>query len=191
MLLSEPLENEIEIDGEVYSLRLSFDIVLRFFDLMDDDSFFDAEKVAIAFRMFVDTEREFDLETQNKAVMRIVDTFIIGDNDEPGETKKTYDFKQDAEYIYASFMQEYGIDLIEQQGRLRWEKFVALLTGLRDETKFKEVIGIRTCDLPKGKEMKEERERLKKLKRLYALEKDQKQKEQELDMMFDSLAKKG
>jgi len=193
--LTDPLEEEIEIEGNVYPLDLSFDNVLRFFDLMDDDTFFDAEKIEIAFEMFVDTDKEFDFETKYKVVKTIVETFIASNNDsnadyssDVGDSKQYYDLKQDAEYIYASFLQEYGIDLIEQQGKLRWEKFVALLVGLRDNTRFKEIVGIRAAELPKGKGMEEERKRLRKLKQIYALKKDQRTKEQELDAMFNMLA---
>ncbi|WP_077616880.1 bacteriophage Gp15 family protein [Caenibacillus caldisaponilyticus] len=193
--LTDPLEEEIEIEGNVYPLDLSFDNVLRFFDLMDDDTFFDAEKIEIAFEMFIDTDKEFDFETKYKVVKTIVETFIASHNDsnadyssDGGDSKQYYDLKQDAEYIYASFLQEYGIDLIEQQGKLRWEKFVALLVGLRDNTRFKEIVGIRAAELPRGKGMEEERKRLRKLKQIYALKKDQKTKEAELDAMFNMLA---
>jgi len=190
--LTDQLEDEIEIEGKIYPLDLAFDTVLRFFDLMDDETFFDHEKINIAFKMFVDTDDEFDFNTKYRAVKTIVETFIIrdesNDSDDGGTSKQLYDLKQDAEYIYASFLQEYGIDLIDQQGKLRWEKFLALLSGLRDNTRFKEIVGIRAAELPRGKGMEEERKRLRKLKRIYALKKDQKTKEAELDAMFNMLA---
>jgi len=190
--LTDPLEDEIEIEGKIYPLDLAFDTVLRFFDLMDDESFFDHEKINIAFKMFVDTDDEFDFDVKYQAVKTIVETFIIRDesngSDDGGTSKQLYDLKQDAEYIYASFLQEYGIDLIEQQGKLRWEKFLALLGGLRDNTRFKEIVWIRAAELPRGKGMEEERKRLRKLKQIYALKKDQKTKEAELDAMFNMLA---
>ncbi|GGE47626.1 hypothetical protein GCM10011391_28010 [Pullulanibacillus camelliae] len=192
--LTDRLEDEIEIEGEVYPLDLSFDVVLRFFDLMDDDIFFDTEKIDISFQMFVLADIDFDFETKYKVVQTIVETFIVDKEDSPssdssgGDNKKLYDLKQDAEYIYASFMQEYGIDLIDMQGELRWEKFIALLGGLRDKTKFKEIIGIRGAKLPSGKEMADERKRLRELKQIYALKKDQKTKEQELNDMFNILS---
>lgn len=198
--LSESLEDEIEIDGETYRLNLSFDTVLRFFDLMNDKHFLDVDKIEIAFRMFVDADDGFDFETKYNVIETIVKRFILdkdeGDLPEPDSDteapqsggRRYYDFKKDAEFIYASFMQEYGIDLIEQQGKLRWEKFKALLVGLRDETKFKEIIGIRAMDLPRGKGMEEERRRIRKLKKIYALEQDQQTKEEKLDALFNTLS---
>ena len=189
--LTSRLENEVEIDGTCYRLNLFFDTVLLFFDLMNDDNFVDAEKIEIAFQMLVETEQEFEFDTKYKAVETIVETFIVKQDEESssdGDNKQLYDLKQDAEYIYASFLQEYGIDLITEQGVLRWEKFKALLVGLRDNTRFKEIVSIRAQELPKGKGMEEERRRIKELKRIYALKKDQKTKEQELNNMFNMLA---
>ncbi|WBL16451.1 Gp15 family bacteriophage protein [Sutcliffiella sp. NC1] len=193
--LSDRLEEEIEIEGDYYPINLFFDVVLRFFDLMDDEEFFDSDKIEIAFKMLVGTEKDFEFETKYKAVQAIVTSLIIGVENKqkksPGESsdkKIYYDLKQDAEYIYASFMQEYGIDLIDQQGSLRWEKFKALLSGMRDTTKFKEIVGIRAAKLPTGKGTEEERKRLKELKEMYALNKDQKSREEELDYMFNKLA---
>ncbi|WP_078379161.1 Gp15 family bacteriophage protein [Sutcliffiella halmapala] len=189
--LTERLEEEIEIDGEIYPLSLFFDVVLRFYDLMDDEELVDEEKIEIAFEMFVDTEEEFDFETMFHSVQAIVTTFIQPKEDEDsnnvGSGKKLYDLKQDAEYIYASFMQEYGIDLLDQQGILRWEKFKALLSGLRDKTKFKEVVGIRATELPSGKGMEDERKRIRELQRIYALKKSHNEQEAELDAMFNAL----
>lgn len=196
--LSDRLEDEIEVGGETYRLNLSFDNVLSFFDLMDDDYLLDADKIEIAFYMFVETNEDFDFETKFKTVDVIVNKFILdledaGDAEEErrasgeqvsGTTRKYYDLKKDAQFIYASFMQEYGIDLIDMQGKLRWEKFKALLVGLRDDTKFREVIGIRAMELPKGKGMEEERRRIRKLKRIYALDQDQQAKENDLSNFF-------
>src|SRR5690625_1778678 len=88
----------------------------------------------------------------------------ITDND-----KKTHDLVQDAEYIYASFMHTYKIDLFEMQGKLHWKKFKALLNGLSEDTIFSRIVGIRTAELPTGKGMQKEREQLRKLKEHYAL----------------------
>lgn len=199
--LSDRLEDEIEVGGETYRLNLFFDTVLRFFDLMNDDHLLDVDKIEIAFRMFVDTGDGFDFELKYKTVETIINRFILdeepGENEEeqpddgeqtPGTARKYYDLRKDAQFIYASFMQEYGIDLIDMQGKLRWEKFKALLVGLRDKTKFREIIGIRAMEMPRGKGMEEERRRIRKLKRIYALDQDQQTKEEELDAFFSKLS---
>lgn len=58
------------------------------------------------------------------------------------------DFEEDGDYIYASFMQEYGIDLIDVQGKLPWRKFLYLFNGLSADTKIKQVMRIREMEVP-------------------------------------------
>lgn len=189
--LTSHLPEEIKIDGKEYRLNLFFDTVLLFFDLMNDDDFDDFSKIEIAFDMFVEHNEEFDFEVKFETVKAISEQFVNSeDGEQTGSGKIHYDLKQDAEYIYSSFLQEYNIDLIEKQGELHWYKFRALLNGLRDDTRFKEIVGIRAAELPTGKGMEEERKRLTKLKNLYALKKDQRTREEELDELFNVLAGK-
>lgn len=80
------------------------------------------------------------------------------------------DFMLDGEYIFASFYQDYGIDLLEQQGKLHWKKFIVLFQGLSDKTKIREVMRIRSMAIPpyNGKNQDEVRQILD-LKSFYAL----------------------
>src|SRR5699024_8401357 len=88
------------------------------------------------------------------------------------DDKKAFDLSQDAEYVYASFMHAYQIDLFEMQGKLHWKKFKALINGLDEKTSFSRIVDIRTQELPKGKGMEKERARIRELKRKYALKED-------------------
>lgn len=194
--LKQKLDDTITIDGVAYNLDLSFDNVLRWYDLMNDKSIDDIGKVKIAFDMFV-VDCETDIQTKLYTVQRIINEYVVGKqetNDGTEDTtdqKQYYSFDKDAEFIFASFLQEYGIDLMDQQGIMRWEKFVALLNGMRDKTKFRQIVGIRAAELPTGNDQYaiQERERLEQLKQLYALDKQQTVEEQDaaMDGMFKSL----
>ena len=63
------------------------------------------------------------------------------------DTERVLDYEIDAPYIYAAFMEQYGIDLIET--RLHWYKFLALLHGLHD-TELNRIIAARLYK-PSGK----------------------------------------
>ena len=52
------------------------------------------------------------------------------------------DYELDSDLIYAAFLGQYGIDLFEV-AELHWHKFLALLNGLNDSTKLREVMGYR------------------------------------------------
>ena len=49
-----------------------------------------------------------------------------------GNNKNVLDYEIDAEYIYAAFMQAYGIDLIDTD--MHWHKFQALFNALPEDT---------------------------------------------------------
>lgn len=188
MDLAYPLQNEIEIDGKKYKLNMAFDNVLRLFDMFEDENLTYIEKIQTALLMLInDSLDNYSMQEKEIILHQIIKNTIAKDVEEnrpvdiagnpmpdvpDDDKKKVYDLKQDAEYIYASFYSDYGIDLFEQQGKLHWEKFKALLNGLTDGSKFMKVIEIRTMELPTGKGSEKRRKQIKKLKEHYALKGD-------------------
>lgn len=74
------------------------------------------------------------------------------------------DYVEDGEYIYSSFLQAYGIDLVDVE-ELHWHKFKALLLGLPDSTKMKEIMSMRGYE----KNNKSYEEQAKENKRVWQL----------------------
>ena len=62
------------------------------------------------------------------------------------DTPRPYDYVRDAGAIYASFFQQYHIDLNKERGKMHWTIFKALLDGLGKETYFQRIIQIRQDD---------------------------------------------
>lgn len=174
--LHDRLGNEyIELGGERYHVNLSFDVVLRCGEIMQDTIFKPIERYAIAFQQFFGcTPNDLDLtrEEMTNAVDLVYEKFIVSHDDKKeNSNKKSYDIEQDADFIYATFLQDYNIDLFEEQGKLHWKKFLALLSSIREDTKLAEVIGIRNTPIPAPtKHNLDERKRIIKLKEHYALE---------------------
>lgn len=195
MRLTFDLESESTIvyKGNVIHLDLYFDIVLKALELKEDNAFKDYEKLVIWTTMFIrDKEilKEFDLNDLQNIVPKIFEK-ISGDNSGTSSNdEEFFCFEQDADYIYAAFLSEYGIDLIEQQGKLHWYKFSALFKSLSDQCKFSKIIEIRTREVPQlNKHNTKEREELLKLKKVYALKvKDPQKKVQKLNSKFNNIA---
>ncbi|MGF3141254.1 Gp15 family bacteriophage protein [Facklamia sp. P13064] len=61
-----------------------------------------------------------------------------------GSDEKLIDYNQDSDAIYASFMQVYNIDLIEQQNKLHYAKFKALLDNLPSDCAVGRLVEIRS-----------------------------------------------
>jgi hypothetical protein len=190
MKLTDRFDDDvIEYKGRQIRLGLYFDVVLRAFELLHDEHFTTVEKIDILLHMFVENHEalaDLSIFEKNMLVGIIFDRFINDKTSKPRNTEKPlFDFEKDAEYIYASFLYDYGIDLFEQQGKMHWKKFKALLVGLSEDSKFMKVIGYRTMEIP-NKIPAKERQRLIELKRFYSLE--QSQTVEDIDARFETLA---
>lgn len=178
--LYEDLPDTVTVGGTVYQLDLAFDNVLLAFEALRDKQMTAKDRLETALKLMVgDGLPEYDqwaeLWEALTEVLRGEDLAAV-EYDQDGKPmpvstharRPDFDFDQDAQLIYAGFWQTYGIDLFEEQGRLHWYKFQALLSGLPDDTKFSRVREIRTTKLSDIKD-KKERSRVAKLKREVAL----------------------
>jgi Bacteriophage Gp15 protein. len=186
--LNQPLDDSIEFDGVTYKLSLAFDNVLDVFDHLE----MYADEVGLPDYVLADLlanpEQSDSLTLQQKVdlFIKIIETYVNGDVNEqpvqydilgnemapqPSQNKSLYSFKYDAEYIFASFVDAYGIDLHEEFGRLDWRKFVILFRDLPSETKIKQVIEIRQWE-PDKNTAAEEIKRMEELQDIYALPDD-------------------
>ena len=205
--LSRKLTDKLVIDDKAYILDLSFDNILKMFEMMRDDDIPEYVKPHFAIRMLVskslagNTREEktesfnndfenFSVEEMSEVFKSVFEEHIslsdVEDNhieyDLAGNPMKTsandgdkqkapYDIRFDGDYIYSSFLQAYGIDLFDVQGKLHWRKFNALLSGLPEGTKLMEVIKIRKWKPQKG-DSSEYKEEMRRLQKDYALPND-------------------
>lgn len=124
--LYETLPNTIEVNGRVFPIYTDFKIWLKFSE--------------VASKQFYTSEISFIFEIPN-------DVYLIGEDEidaifnfyyckpkypiSTGEGVTAYSFKDDAQYIYASFMKTYGINLLE--AKMHWWEFMALFRGLTNQ----------------------------------------------------------
>lgn len=160
-----------------YEIRTDFRDWCKFEQLMLDDEVSDMSKAPLAINLiFVDIPpADMFLDA-----FKFLQWFYNCGNEQKTTTSKShktikrqYDYEIDSDYIYAAFLSQYNIDLIDIQ-YLHWWKFSALLRSLSD-CKFTDIIGYRTTNITKDMP-KERAEGLKKLKELYALPKTTTQK---------------
>lgn len=72
---------------------------------------------------------------------------------------RVLDYEIDGDLIYAAFLGQYGIDLTTIED-LHWHKFLALLKGLNDSTKLREIMGYR-CYTKNTNKAEDQYERLR------------------------------
>lgn len=191
MRLNDPLVTSFSYNGKEYAIDLAFDNVLDVFDVLRDKTLRDYEKAEICLELLLNkTFKGIEaLELWN----HIYETLIkieqkkpieydrLGNpmpvNDDDDEDKNYIDFEQDAQYIFASFQQAYTMNLYEQQGKLHWREFYALLHGLPSNTIMQRIIQIRAWKPSKG-ESEESKQNMRKLQKIYALNDEE---EEEVD----------
>lgn len=166
MTFREPLVTSVKYKHRRYTLKPSFDHVIAAYKILEDERLTESERVDVALFYLIDGKYPVDYGL----LITIFDALkalpkASGDDGDP-----VTDFDYDAPYIYASFMQAYGIDLYEQRGILHWQKFCALFASLPQDTRISEIINIRTRPVPEGNpHNRKEIESLMRAKALYRL----------------------
>ncbi|MBO1628190.1 Gp15 family bacteriophage protein [Bacillus arachidis] len=182
-------------NGVRLELNLAFDNVLMLFELFDDESINEYVKTDIALNMLVVDKLVMNqLDEENKPLLlldilkdrldidlkSLMNKQIEEKEEEKVPTIPTVDFVVDAERIFSSFLFDYNIDLIEQQGKMQWNKFIALFRNLSSKSPMGQAIQYRTCEIPpKDKHNADERKRIKKMKEMYELPKAKEIREQQ------------
>lgn len=172
--LTEYQTSTVMLGKKRFLINPAFDTVLEAQRLFAEEELTDHDKVEQALEMFVINDRRMRGMGINTKVELLNEIYrqCINTRKHPPSRKKirVLDFEYDGEYIYSSFMLDYGIDLIDEQGRLPWKKFIALFQGLSENTKIREVMRIRSMDIPNptGKNGKQIQE-IMDLKSYYAL----------------------
>jgi hypothetical protein len=86
------------------------------------------------------------------------------------------DYELDSDLIYSAFLGQYSIDLVEVE-HLHWHKFLALLSGLNDSTRLREVMGYRCYE----KSTEKEEVWREKLRRAWEIDRMSAEEREELD----------
>ena len=139
------LPETVEVDGSLYAIHTSFKYFLRFIELLATK---DAKPQDFDF--MYERQKPANRESGLLALIQFCNPpQILPRTDKlEGNTDKAVDYAIDADYIFAAFMERYGIDLVENE--MHWYKFHALFKGLHD-TKLNEIIGYRLWENTSGK----------------------------------------
>lgn len=165
--------------------------MIRFEQLLDDDTLSDTVKTALGVRQLFDELPPGGLE---RAVDRLQWFYSRGKEpgreDAPGGKKavRAYDLIYDAPCVYAAFRQAYQIDLIEIP-YLHWWAFLALLENLPDSTAMAQRMQLRAMDVDKIKD-KKMREHYKALQKQVALPAKAAARPHKVESMTDRLARR-
>ena len=190
--LTDYEDNQIIFRDKKYRLDLAYDSVLNVQRMFREKLLDEADLLVEALKILGVAESEIcklSWSERSELFEQIcMEKIATRQRPRVGKQQKLFDFEDDGEYIYASFLQDYGVDLIDQQGKLTWQRFIALFQGLSDKTKIKEVMRIRGMELPApNRTNQKEVQNLTELKAYYALGYREDNGKEGLDRLFSTL----
>ena len=141
---------------KIYDIDLAFDTVLLYMQLQEDQDIKPETKWLQSLKLFfgkqeLPSDPNFYLKSFELIQKVITEApYGVKDQEERGvEATKQFDYVRDAGAIYASFFDQYGIDLNKERGKMHWDTFKALLDGLGPNTYFQRILAIRREDSSK------------------------------------------
>lgn len=170
-LLIDELPTSVFIDGVSYEINTDYRIGIMFETMMLDSEISDADKLKKAINLFFGHNIPDDLSAAVDKIMWFYDCGKRKDNGSRRrrrkvENKRVYDYDYDDAYIYAAFLQQYGVDL--QDESLHWWKFKAMFRSLSDNTEFVKIMGYRSIKITPSM-TKSQREFYKEMQDIHAL----------------------
>lgn len=144
------LPSSVTVGGRQFPINADFRNILKILRLIEDGGVDERYKAILACQWF------YTEDVPPGGVNEII-KFITGAEDddirrraengcdEPS-TPRRYDYEYDAEEIYASFLKDYRIDLLDIPF-LHYRKFLIMLLNLSDESPFKQKVQLRFKDL--------------------------------------------
>ena len=186
--------NKVRIEDREYEINTDFRVAIECNEIALNTEINDFERaLAIIYKLYgekglnakYDYEKLLELGQKYLSCGKELDTKDIEEPD--------MDFMQDMDYIEASFMSDYNIDLTNTE--MHWWKFYNLINGLSNSEMgnccvLNRVRNLRTYDTSQIKDAKE-RQKIEKVKEQVALKKKEKvlTKEQEESVLrFNKLA---
>ena len=183
LLLDRP-PTQIEVGGLFYEIDADFRTGIAFELLMLDEEFTETEKAARAMELYFPQIPD----DEEEAMEKILWFYLCGREETNQEEKETepapknivYSYEYDAGSIYAAFLSQCGMDLVEIPF-LHWWKFKALFHALDENLEFMKIMRYRAVDITKVP--KEQKDFYRKMKQLYALPDNRTEEEKEQDFI--------
>ncbi len=166
ILMCEKLPQCVFVNGKKYPVKTDFRTWINFGKIMENSDLTSAEKAAEAVALcFLPPRLPKTLSGALFALCAFYSAPMCS-KERRNSSEPLYDFFADAPHIYASFCEQYGIDLAGS--KMHWHKFCALFCALSPEGDFGRIVAVRAADVSKIKDSSR-RAALLRLKKIYSL----------------------
>lgn len=140
-----------EIDGQLYKINTDYIYALECFKIIDDNSISDVERaIAVVSVLFGQENEKGEIINIPKNINGALEKAAIflscgKESKSITDAKKDMDFEYDKEFIYASFISDYKIDL--ENTNMHFWKFCNLISGLTEDSILNRVRDLRNTNL--------------------------------------------
>lgn len=179
-ILMDDLPVTVPLAGKMFPINTDYRTGILFEQLLLDPLMPDDEKLNTVLVLYYGKNifsMLVDMDTVQDALNGIMWFYRCGtdmdtvdpdteDDEEPSGKDPPFSYEHDAGYIYAAFIEAYGIDLTKN--RLHWWQFRALFLGLPETVLFCKIMGYRTMEIP-PKMSKDKKRFYQRMKRIYKL----------------------
>ena len=186
-----------EIDGKKYKINTDFRVAIECNEIAKDDSIGNLERaMAIIYKLYGEEGLD-DIDNHSKLLELAQKYLSCGKEIEETDEKPDMDYNEDMDYIEASFMSDYHIDLANT--KMHWWKFYNLMNGLSNSEfgnccVLNRVRNLRNFD-PKDIQDRKDREKIIKAKQSVELKSNRpkltKEQERSVEYLYETLLKKG
>lgn len=184
-ILTDALPNYVIIDGIKYPIRTDFRVWLEFDNVISSQKIKAENKIEILIRLCFDKNKCRIAPPFSKETVSCLCDFYMCKKPHKKSRKndsceRVFSFEYDADYIYAAFFAQYGIDLLSVP-YMHWYQFSALFKGLDEDSRLMKIISWRSVDLSQISD-KQKRKAYQKLKEIYALPDERSELQRQYDM---------
>ena len=186
-----------EIDGKRYKINTDFRVAIECNRIAQDNTINNIERaMAIIYKLFGDEGLD-DSDNYDKLLDIAQKYLSCGKEVESDNDEQDMDYYEDLDYIEASFMSDYHIDLANT--KMHWWKFFNLINGLSnsefgDCCILNRIRNLRNFD-PSEIQDNKEREKIIKAKKSVELRSNRpsltKEQEKSVEFLYETLLKKG
>lgn len=174
-ILTGPIPKTVTIGGAEVPINSDFRASIRFEMLMEDPSVSEEDKTIEALGIYYGTDgmQEDFMPPMpiDEAIEKMLWFYRAGKEESASEgTRKgaqIYSYAFDDEYIFAAFLEQYGIDL-QDIPYLHWWKFKALFLGLKSDARIVEIMGYRSIEI-NSKMSNDQKQFYRKMKKQFAI----------------------
>ena len=169
----------VEVNGRKYKINTDFRVAIKCNQIAEDENIHDLKRGLAVICTLFGKDSINHREDYEKLLELAKKYLLCGKEQEENNKEPDMDFVKDMDYIEASFMSDFHIDLEKEQ--MHWWKFINLMNGLSNSEignccVLNSIRNLRNLDLNIIKDAKL-REQLRKDKERVSLHKEKKQKD--------------